>query len=154
MLYSKFIFLVIASVFALWGCTDKSGDYTPKQRLEQYISKSFAVNRVEDREELVKYLVGPTKIRLASWSDEQFRRAFIETQRNFIRLLIREIKEVSQNEVSITYELSYFENPKKVNTRKTARRNAIMIKENGIWFIREVKNISEIIEYSNEMSLP
>lgn len=154
MLHFK-VFLPLVLLFGvLSGCTNKEKDLSPKQRLESYISKSFSISSVEERQDLISYLIGPTKIKLSSWSDEQFRRAFIETERKFIKLLIRETKDVSQNEVSVTYELSYFENPKKENTKKTARRNARMLKENDVWYIREVKNISEIIEYSNEMSLP
>jgi hypothetical protein len=64
----------------------------PKRRLSDYISKSFAVSSEADRAQLLTYLTGDAKTRLAAWSDEQFRQAFIDSKRQFQKLLIREVK--------------------------------------------------------------
>ena len=36
----------------------------------------------------------------------------------------------------------------------TNRKNAQMIQDKGKWFISDVHNIKELVEYKNELSLP
>ena len=146
---------LLALFILLSACTGSQnlpGD--PKSRLEQYITKSFAVKEPEDRAAMSEFLTGEAKRRLTAWSDAQFLLAFVETKRTFDRLLIRETRKVSATEVSITYEISYIE---KVDTRTrkvTNRKLASMLQEQGTWYISEVRNLSELIEFQDELSLP
>lgn len=155
--FLKILFPIVLSLScALWmsGCSkgpEQSGD--PKKRLSDYISTSFSVRDVNDREKLEAYLIGGAKNRLASWSDEQFRQAFVETKREFVRLSVREVKPVNANRTDITYELTYVDQGKGADARVTTKRMCEMSFENGNWFIREVKNIKELIEYKNEISI-
>lgn len=143
-----------ALVLSAAACAKKTGgENDPKQRLVDYIAQSFKITDVRDREKLVSYLTGGAKNRLIAWSDEQFREAFIETKRQFIKLAIRELKSPSETETNITYELTYTDQSKGVDARVTHKRMCELVLENGKWFIREVHNIKELIEYKNEMSL-
>src|SRR5262245_24510294 len=101
------VFLLSIGIGVL-GCS-RSKDFSndPKGRLTEYISRSFAVKSPGDKAELLHFLTGDVKSRLEGWSDEQFREAFIESKREFLKLLIREVKGISSSEVQITYELSY-----------------------------------------------
>jgi len=142
-------------LLALCSCTfNKKELDNPKKRLTDYVSISFSVKEPQDKSKLLAYLTGSAKNRLLAWSDEQFRLAFIEAKRQFIKLSIREIKPINKNEVNITYELTYLDQSKGSDARVTNRRTGEMVFENGNWFIREVHNIKELIEYKNEMSLP
>lgn len=136
------------------SCNSSSVSGTdPKARLSDYISKSFSVKAAEDRQELLGFLTGEAKIRLSNWSDDQFRQAFVESKREFSKLAIREIKQVTKTETNITYEITYFQGKDK-SMKITNRKLCQMVLENGQWLIHDVRNIKELVEYQNEMSLP
>jgi hypothetical protein len=148
-------------LFALnTACTRKpEGSDDPKHRLNEYISESFAVRGPQDRARLSAYLEGEAKSRLDSWSDEQFRQAFVDAKRKFVKLAFKEAKAVSDQEVGITYELTYLTGTqdaqgKAHDAKVTNRKLAQMIRRGDQWYISEVRNIKELVEYQNELSLP
>jgi hypothetical protein len=152
------------------ACTQSSklASSDPKRVLTDYISKSFAVKGIEDRVELVSFMTGEVKARLAGWSEEQFRGAFVESKREFIKLSYRETKEISANEAQITYELTYLEHSKNRNSqgakagkpspdsesKVTTKKLCQMLLVDGKWYIADVRNIKELVEFKNELSLP
>lgn len=145
--------LAVAALLFQAGCTrDNSpgGDY--KRRIQDYISKSFAARGASDRGELLRYLTGDAKRRLGAWSDEQFQQAFVDSKRQFVKLAFREVKQPTPKEVSVTYELTYID--QRHDARVTNKKLAQLVLENGEWLIADVKNIKELVEYRNEMSLP
>lgn len=136
------------------SCSKKTaGDNDPKQRLTDYISTSFSVRDTSDRNKLTGYLTGGAKNRLVSWSDEQFRLAFVDSKREFVKLAIREVKPVNANRTDVTYELTYTDQGRGPDARVTTKRMCEMSFEDGKWMIREVKNIKELIEYKNEITI-
>lgn len=149
---SAAVLLALASVTACTAGREGSGD--PKRRLEEYISRSFAVKGVEDREVLSGYLTGQAKTRLMAWSDDQFRQAFIDSKRQFVKLAPMEVKQVSPSEVSITYELTYLDQGRGHDAKVTNKKLCQMVLDQGRWMVKEVNNIKELVEYRNEMSLP
>jgi hypothetical protein len=148
--------LALISVCALLGsCT--GGQESPsdaKHRLQEYITKSFAISSPDDRKVLLSYMTGDARERLLRWSDDQFKQAFIDSKRQFIKLAFKEEKPVGENQMSVTYELSYKDDGKGHNAKVTSKKLAQMVKEQGNWQISEVKNIKELVEFENEMSLP
>jgi len=154
--------LVVLMLLMTSACTGPMGGSggtkdDAKHQLTEYISHSFSVKGPDDRQQLLSYLTGEAKTRLAAWSDEQFRQAFIENKRQFLNLLIREQKTVSPSEFEITYEISYLDRSKgdaKGETKITNKKLAQLHQEGGKWLISDVRNIKDLIEYRNEMSLP
>jgi hypothetical protein len=159
---TRFLSSVVALILGanLVSCTKYSSQTEdPKRRLTEYISRSFSVKSPEDKTQLLNYLTGEVKDRLSSWSDDQFREAFLDSKREFLKLSFREVKSISDHETQITYELSYMDSgkpkegqrhPSKVTNKKLCR----LVLEQNKWFITEVKNIKELVEYQNELSLP
>jgi hypothetical protein len=147
--------VVTASLLLAASCT-RSGQAPddPKRRLTEYISHSFAVKDAGDRARLADYLTGDARARLTSWSDEQFRQAFIESRRQFIKLAFREVKPLSPTSVNITYELTYLDQGKGRDAKVTNKKLCQMTFDKGKWLISDVRNIKELVEYRNEMSLP
>jgi hypothetical protein len=146
---------MVLAVSALSGCKSRmetAGD--PKAQLRDYISASFNVRESEDRGKLMPFLTGSAKTRLAAWSDDQFRQAFIDSKRQFIKLTFREVKPISPKEVNITYELTYLDQGKGHDAKVTNKKLCQMMNDQGRWLINEVKNLKELVEYRNEMSLP
>ena len=146
---------ILTFLLALSSCTKGvDGPEDPRSRLQEYISKSFNSKTDGDRKELLEYLTGEARARLASWSGEQFRQAFLDSKRQFLKLSFRELKKISDHEVSITYELMYMDQAKGRDAKVSNRKLAQLLHENGKWYIAEVRNIKELIEYQNEMALP
>jgi hypothetical protein len=160
-MFSERKILFLAAVLTLSGaCTSRpeSAD-DPKHRLNDYISQSFAVKGAQDRKELAGYLTGDAKARIESWSDEQFRQAFVDTKRQFLKLTFKELKPVSANETNITYELSFQSTypdaqGKPREAKITNQKLAHMVHDSGKWLISDVRTLKELVEYKNEMSLP
>ncbi len=148
------IVLLLGLVFSLGACSKKSGGDDPKERLRDYISKSFSIRSPADRDELVSYLVGDAKIRLAAWSEEQFLQAFVDSKREFVKLAFKEVEKRSPQEVAITYELTYLDQSRGTDAKVTHKKLAQMVQREGRWYIAEVRNIKELVEFRNEMSIP
>ncbi len=145
----------LIALLALAGCmNNSSSDRDPKQRLKDYISVSFSVSNDETRKTLLGFLTGDAKNRLAAWSDEQFHKAFVETKRQFVKLVFRDVKNVSPEEVHIVYELTYLDQGKGVDAKVTNKKLCQLVKESGNWFIKDVHSMKELVEYQNELSLP
>ena len=150
----KQLALALGLCFLFASCTQDLADGTPAKVLESYIHISFNVKNVTDKKKMEDLLTGDTKNRLVSWSDEQFMRAFMEAQKKFQKLKILESKKVADNEVALTYELSYKEGPEDKTAQITQRKLATVVQEESGWRIKEVRSIRESIEYLKELSLP
>jgi hypothetical protein len=154
----SFLGLLLFLSTGLISCTS-SPEYgsDPKGRLTEYVSRSFSVKAIEDKKALLAFLTGGVKTRLEGWSDDQFREAFVDSKRKFEKLLIREVKPISKSEVQITYELTFHDLGKgKENqvheSKVTNKKLCQMVLENDTWYISDVRNIKELIEYQNELS--
>ncbi|MFZ9596730.1 MAG: hypothetical protein ACO3A2_11735 [Bdellovibrionia bacterium] len=164
--FKRWAYFGLVSGACAWGmlldlaCTRSSSvPVGPKDVLTEYVSRSFSVHVPEDKLKLAELLTGEVKDRLASWSDDQFRAAFIDSKREFIQLSFRGSESISPSEVQVTYELVYLDRSKnkrgedreiKVTDRKLCR----MLLVDQKWFIADVKNIHEFLEFKNELSLP
>ncbi len=153
--HRRWVSIFAVLVLGLGACTSNKEDAgDPKAQLRGYISASFNARELSDRAKLMSFLTGTAKTRLAAWSDEQFQQAFIDSKRQFVKLLFREVKPLSPRETSITYELTYFDQNKGHDAKITNKKLAQLVNENGRWLITEVRTLKELVEYRNEMSLP
>ena len=140
------------------GCTSPNHRLDPKKTLTDYIALSFAIREPSDKAKLIKFMTGEVKARLESWSDDQFREAFIESGRRFLKLSFKEVKKISESEVQITYELVYLDKGGK-GTRSheakvTNKKMSQLVLEQGHWMIANVRNIKELVEFKDELALP
>lgn len=146
---------LLLCLFLAVSCTRKEGTGSnPKDRLTEYISRSFSIKAVSDREKLLDYLTGPTRTRLNAWSDDQFQEAFMNRERTFLKLAFKEVKTISPTETGITYEISFKDQSRGHDAKVTAKKLALLVKEGEVWRIRDVTNINELVEFQKEMSLP
>ena len=146
--------MILGGLVVLSGCTKNQTSDDPKKRLAEYISLSFSVKDSPDRQALAQYLTGNAKTRLVAWSDDQFRQAFVDTKRKFLKLIIQEMKARSASETEITYEITYIDQSKGHDAKVTNKKMSEMVMDQGKWLIKDVHNIKELVEYQNEMSLP
>ena len=148
------ILTLVLLMTGLSSCTRESDDSSPNKVLESYIQISFAAATAQDKKRMEELLTGDTKARLSSWSDDQFTKAFIETKKKFQGLKVLETKKVNEQEVALTYELSYQEGPQDKLALVTQRKLCTITHEADGWKIKEVRSIRESIEYLKELSLP
>ncbi len=147
--------LMVLALVSTTACTNHSNVAAdPKKVLQEYISRSFAVKSESDRQGLLSLLTREAKSRLSAWSEDQFREAFIDSKRQFVKLAFTEVKAESSQETSITYELSYIDQAKGHDAKVTQKKLAQMVQDQGRWLISDVRNIKELVEYRDEMSLP
>lgn len=149
-------------IFGMAGCTpqaSRQGD--PVQNaLKDYISRSFQIKGLADRDSILSFLAGEAKTRLAAWSDEQFLQAFVDNKREFVKLLIVEDKKISPTEETITYELTYTDYGRDKSQKSgggaqvTSKKLCHFVNQDGKWLINEMRNIKEMVEYRNEMTFP
>jgi len=142
----------VLMIFA--ACTREPGESSPAKVLENYIKISFSISGVQDKKRMEELLTGDTLSRLMSWSDDQFTKAFLESPKRFQALKILESRKVSDQEVALTYELSFEEGPKDNVAQITQRKLCSVVKADGLWKIKEVRSIRESIEYLKEFTLP
>ena len=156
-----YLALILVLFTVVFGSCTRGLDFSknPQDRLKDYISKSFSVKHPSDRNGLMAYLTGDVKARLEGWSEDQFKEAFIDSNREFGRLSFKEVKVISPKEVQITYELSFVDQGRRYDNRKhqakvTNKKLCQMVLEKDAWMIADVRNIKELVEYQNELSLP
>lgn len=146
--------LVLALSALMASCVKRSSDPNdPKERIKEYISVSFGIKEVKDRSKLEALLAGDAKIRLASWSDDQFKKAFVDARKEFIKLVFVETKKNSEEETVVTYELTYLDKLKETQAKVTQKKLARMIRKNGQWYIDSVKNVKELFEYPDGLEV-
>jgi hypothetical protein len=139
----------------LGACTTTpAGESTPTKVLETYIKVSFGARGLEDKKRMEELLTGDTRNRLIAWSDDQFTKAFVDSRKRFMGLKILESKKVSEEEVALTYELSFQEGVPQKAANITQKKLCAVVREGDVWKIKEVRSIRESIEYLNEFSLP
>lgn len=146
--------ILAVGLVGLGACTKSQQEASPVHVLEQYIQISFNVQSLEDKSKMEQLLTGETQKRLASWSNEQFVRAFMETKRKFDSLKVLENKKIGDQEVGLTYELAFFEGEGSKKARTVQRKLAVVTGAPNAWKIKEVRSIRESIEYLEEFSLP
>jgi hypothetical protein len=146
--------LIAVALLIVSACTPTLIDNTPTKVLESYIQISFNAKGLEDKHKMEELLTGDTRSRLVSWSDEQFEKAFVESDKKFQNLKVLENKKVNDDEVAVTYELSYHEGPKDKLALVTQRKMATIVQQDSAWRIKEVRSLRESIEYLKEFSLP
>jgi hypothetical protein len=149
--------LLLLFVPLTFGCHRSRPEQSdPKKVLTDYISFGFGARNVQDRQRMLELLGGDAKARLASWSDEQFKAAFLDTKKQFVKLRILETQEISPQESALTYELIYMEQApgQTQEVKLTHKKLAQLRREGDRWAIFEVRNLKQLIEYRNEMSLP
>lgn len=150
--------ILIGVALLAWGCdrlgTKPKAPEDPIARLTDYISKSFVITRVEEKNDLLGFLTDQAAERLAKWDDDQFREAFVETKRTFVKLAIDEVKSLAKDKVNITYQLTYLDQKRGHDAKITHKKLCQMIQKNGAWFVRDVQSLKEWVEFKNEMTLP
>jgi hypothetical protein len=149
----RFLPVALLVIAACTSVKDGPGSLSARSTVSNYIAKTFQVRSVADKAALEEYLTGEARQRLNAWNDEQFLVAFSDSKRKFEKLQFREVEALNENEVNVTYELTFVER-KDRESRTTTKKMAHVVLRDGRWLIENVRNIKLLVEYQDEMSLP
>lgn len=151
----KFLIILIFLV----GCT-KTTQESPQKVLTTYVSSSFAINSISDKNKLIGLTTGEVREALEKLDEDSFKNYFIDSKKEFLSLKIKDERKLSDVRYSITYEITYISKSSlpsalgggQTTDKVTNKKHALFTNQAGRWFISEVKNLKTFIEHQNELT--
>ena len=144
--------LLIGVISILFACTKKIKEGTPVGNLGEYVSRTFAIDSLEDKTRLIELTTDQVKETITGMSDLDFKKKFLDEKKKFVSLKIKDERSLSDDRYSITYELTYKNKTENSEAQVLTKKHAIFRKIDGKWLIAEVQNLKTFIEHQNEMS--
>ncbi len=148
--------IFFALMFCFSGCQKNTNNLNvPRQVLKEYVERSFRVNSLNDKEQLMNLTTGTVRDMLSHLSDDDFRRDFLEKKRHFVDLKIKDERPLGPDGFSITYEMTYKAGPTPSDASDviTIKKHAKFLRQNSAqWLISEVQNLKTNIEHQNALS--
>ncbi|HRK03034.1 MAG TPA: hypothetical protein PLH57_10250 [Oligoflexia bacterium] len=145
-------FILVVSILVLGACSPKKSAESPENSLREYVSRTFAIDNVEDKNRLIELTTGKVKAAITTMSDADFQRHFIDESKDFIGMKIKDERALSDGRFSITYELSFKNKTVNTEAKILTKKHAIFEKIDERWLISEVQSLKTVIEHQNEMS--
>ena len=152
--------IFIITIFIIAGCSYQERRHDdPVLVLRDYIASSFAIKSYKDKRYMLSYLKGDALKKLKALSSAEFNEQFVNQRRTFLKLKILSEEKLNKDKFKIQYELSYINlpesnNPISTENKVTNRKSATIIKKDNKWYINEVKNVTQLIEFKDEMTIP
>ena len=111
--------------------------------VQAYLDTAFNMEKVEQKKDLMAYTIGPLKDAIAGATDETIKTAYIDKRYKLQRFALVDRRDRTPHETEITFQLSYKELPEGVSDEAQAvqivtENKVVAVKDNGVWFIREV----------------
>ena len=151
-----FSWQLLLTALVLTGCTSmcgvKRGNMTPEQVVEAYLDIALNMNDVGERDMLVEYTTGNLKNAIEAATPETIKAAYVDRKYQIINYSVVERRDRTPRETEITFQLTYNDlgpegkSPKdapKVTTENTVS----VVKENGLWLIRDVLGNKTSIDF-------
>jgi hypothetical protein len=147
------ISIVALLVLGFAGCNRRSIPNTPEGTLEKYVNAAFEVKSLEDRKTLLDLSAGDAKAYLEQVKDEDFTKQFIDSKLRFVSMKATDLREQSNGDVSLAYELNFQERSNaNAPTVHTNKKIAYLGKDElGNWKIKSTKNIKTFIEKKEDL---
>lgn len=147
--------LLVMGVLFLTSCTRTAeGPKGSEEVLSAYISRTFNVEQVTDRNLLLELTTDRLREALAALSDEAFKKRYLGVERRFLKLRILNQQTISEEEHQITFELAFMEKQKGYEAKITQKQLAILKQKSGTWLISEVRGMKELVEYDEGLNIP
>jgi hypothetical protein len=148
--------LILSCVF-ITGCTSfcgsKRADLTPEQVVEKYLDISLNMKDVAQKDELLEYATGNLKNAIESSTPEVIKAAYIDRRYNMQTYSVVERRDRTPRETEITFQLTYNDlgTDDKIDAKEapkvTTENSVSVVKENGIWLIRDVLGNKTSIDF-------
>jgi hypothetical protein len=155
-----FKWLVMATItFSLIGCVRGCGhrrdSMAPEKVVESYLNTALNMKDVSERDDLMQYTTGRLKEALASASEETIKNAYVNRHYELESYAVIERRDRTPRETEITFRLKYKDlgvaETRPTDSKSSAvvqTENAVaLIKEKGIWYIRDVVGAKTSIDF-------
>jgi hypothetical protein len=127
---------------------------SPEQVVETYLNVAFNMKSVGEKKKLMSVATGSLKAALSAASDETIEAAYIKRRYNLESYSVIQRRDRTPRETEITFQLTYkdlgntdaqtaADQAPKVTTENTVA----LIKEQGVWLIREVLGNKTTIDF-------
>ncbi len=148
---------LLSTALLVTGCTSMCGvkrsSMTPEQVVEAYLEVALNMNDVAERDNLVEYTTGNLKAAIESASPETIKVAYVDRKYQILNYSVVERRDRTPRETEITFQLTY--NDLGVNAgatvkdapKVTTENTVAVVKENGLWMIRDVLGNKTSIDF-------
>ena len=131
------------------SCSDSKQTEAAEQVLRSYMELAFSLNKIEDKENLIKLTGGELKVAIASASSQNFKEAYLSQRYSLDGFSIIERRDLTPIKTMITYQLQYKESSQ-TNAEDAyivAENTVLLEKNNDKWLIYRVLSNSTSIEF-------
>lgn len=141
---------------AVTGCTSMCGksraSLTPEQVVEGYLDVALNMNDISERDRLLDYTTGNLKSAIEASSPETIKVAYVDRKYKIENYSVVERRDRTPRETEITFQLTYHDlgtdNKKEDESPKVTTENSVsVVKENGMWLIRDVLGNKTSIDF-------
>lgn len=147
--------LAVSALF-ITGCTSMCGvkrsSMTPEQVVEGYLDIALNMKDVSERDKLLDYTTGNLKAAIESAPPETIKLAYVDRQYKIENYSVVERRDRTPRETEITFQLTYNDlgtSPTKPDEapKVTTENTVSVVKENGLWLIRDVLGNKTSIDF-------
>lgn len=133
--------------FMIIGCTKMCGlkrsGMSPEQVVEAYLEVALNMTSVSDRDLLVEYTTGNLRNAIESAPPETIKVAYVDRKYTIDSYSVVQRNDRTPRETEIVFQLTYLDhgvtNTKSEESPKVTTENTVsVIKEGGLWYIRDV----------------
>ena len=152
---SKYGWVMAVALF-ITGCTSMCGvkrsTMTPEQVVEAYLEVALNMHDVAERDALMEYTTGNLKAAIESASPETIKTAYVDRKYQILNYSVVERRDRTPRETEITFQLTYNDlgiddKAAKEAPKVTTENTVAVVKENGLWMIRDVLGNKTSIDF-------
>lgn len=154
----KFPWTLILSAIALTGCTSMcSGgnrkELSPEQVVEAYLDVALNMKNVEEREQLLQFTTGNLKAAIEAATPQTIKSAYVDRRYDLLNYSVVERRDRTPRETEVTFQLTYHDlgsdekGNKDVAAKVTTENTVSVVREKGVWYIRDVLGNKTSIDF-------
>ena len=138
------------------GCTSMCGvkrsNMTPEQVVEAYLNVALNMNDVAERDALLEYTTGNLKAAIESASKDTIKTAYVDRRYEILNYSVVERRDRTPRETEVSFQLTYNDLGVDGKTAKdapkvTTENTVSVVKEGGIWLMRDVLGNKTSIDF-------
>lgn len=151
---------LVSLAFGIWvSCENSCNPFaaetlSPDQVVESYLNIAFNMTDVSEKKQLLAITTGSLKAALSAASDETIEAAYIKRRYNLKSYSVIQRRDRTPRETEITFQLTYKDlgqvqdnNAPDQAPTVTTENTVALIKEKGVWYIKEVLGNKTTIDF-------
>lgn len=147
---------ILSVALLVTGCTSMCGvkrsGMSPEQVVEAYLEVALNMHDVSERDNLMEFTTGNLKAAIESASPETIKTAYVDRKYQILNYSVVERRDRTPRETEITFQLTYNDlgvddKAAKEAPKVTTENTVAVVKENGLWMIRDVLGNKTSIDF-------